>query len=276
MKWLKAALLLIMFSTPALAQVTYPIPFNTCPNLSTDAFGQGQCPGYIDPDNSWVFPSESDPKLIPFMKPPLNFQRLKIEDGFNKPALESWWTTTTYGTGSLSISPATQSHACIHTGTGASSGVEMRLTTAFATLNTDAWSYFFIEVQTEGQFDLQFGYENPATSERVMLRRYDLGTANPWEAYTQNAAGAATGVYSTHGGDNQRRIGIIQLKPAEADFYVSGAGNRFDPSGLPIAITTNLPASASPLNLFVKFLSVGANAADQVACISKATFSEAE
>lgn len=267
----------LAIAAPASAQQpTWPIPFNTCPNLQIDAFGASKCPGYIDSDNSWIMPDSIDPKLIPFQKAPLNFQRMKIEENFLKPALEPWWATVVLGSGWVAIDPLQQSHACIHTGLADASGAELVISTIFAKMPFDAWGYFFLEVQTTGAFDLQFGFRNQQTPERVMIRRSQVATQSPWQAFVQNAAGQPIGVYSSYGADAQRRIGIITLKDGVADFYIANSLNRFDQAAPTVRFTTNLPSSTSPLSMFIRFVSVGANAVDQIACISKVTFSQAE
>lgn len=274
MRALLCLIAIALLTLPARAQTYTNYPTNQCYLTQYDAFGSPQCLGYIDPDNSFVMTPADDPKLIPFSKAPWDFQRSKVEDGFTAPTLSQVWTQQTFGTGSISI--VAPGKVCIRTGTGpAGSGGVIQLAVVATQLGWDGRAFFFIEVPQAGYFDLQFGFRNPATYERAMFRRYEYGTPQPWQAFTQNAAGQPIGTYAAYGGDNLRRIGIIQLKPGEVDYYVANQLNRFDQAAPTVAHKTSLPSSTSWLSPFVSFTSATAGS-DRTTCLSKFAFSGSE
>lgn len=271
---LRALAFMLVLAWPAAAQTYTDYPTNTCYLTQFDAFGQRQCLGYIDPDNTLVMAPSDDPKLIPYQKGPWDFQRVKVEDGFNLPTLSPLWTSSLTGSGSLYAQAP--SKLCLRTGTGATgSGVTIQLANVFTNMGWDGRAYFFLEVPTAGNFDLQFGFRNPATWERAMLRRYEYGTPQPWEAFTQDASGSPVGTYASYGADNLRRIGIIQLKGTEVDYYIANQLNRFDQAAPTVAHTTNLPGANSSLIPFVAFHSAVAGA-DRTMCLSKFAFTGSE
>lgn len=271
MRWL-IALLALTASASAQSYTNYPT--NTCYDTQLDAFGVAQCRGFIDPDNSYVMAPADDPKLIPFMKAPWDFQRSKVEDGFTTPTLSPIWAQQTFGSGTIVVQAPGK--VCIRTGAGAvGSGASINLAVVATQMGWDGRAYFFVEVQTPGNFDLQFGFKNPATYERAMIRRYEYGTPQPWQAFTQNVAGQPIGTYAPYGGDNQRRIGIVSLKANEVDYYVANQLNRFDQAAPTVVHTTSLPASGQWLVPFFSFTSV-VPGSDRTACLSKFAFSGSE
>lgn len=234
--------------TDQTAPLTWPNDVNTI--LARDPDGTAQNIAFLDSEWNLTL-GAPDPRVQLYHWAPDNFWRESFKDDFHGSVLSSAWSQSGGGY-THAHSP---SKIALNTGAVLYAGPELRMANYAASIGWDARLYFLLEVPTAGNLDLQFGFKNPATYERAMIRRYDASSAAVWQGYTQNAAGLATATGLGFGNDNVRRVACIHLAGDRVRYYAGDSGNNLT---LCAEHTTSLPDANAPLVPFVSITNQGA------------------